>query len=71
MRIVTNIVLATTAAGALALGSAASAQDSKPEAAKPESAEQHPHGHEMPRAGGMRGGCHGEQGESRGRHEHS
>ena len=69
MRTLTNIALALGAASALALGSAAFAQDSaKPEAAKPESAEKHRHGHDKSPMRGMRGGC---QGESRGEHNHS
>lgn len=74
MRTLTNIALALGAASALALGSAAFAQDSakpeaaKPEAATPESAQKHRHGHDKSPMRGMRGGC---QGESRGEHNHS
>lgn len=60
MGIVRNFALAATVAGALALGSAAIAQDTK----NPEAKQQHDqHGKNR-----MRSGCHGE---AAGKHDHS
>lgn len=69
MRTVRNIALALGAAGALALGSAALAQDAKKPEAKPEASHEHRGQHGMNR---MRENCHGEsRGASGGEHNHS
>jgi hypothetical protein len=78
MNTIRTIALVAAAAGALAMGSAALAQEEKkPEAAtKPQASHEHKRGHAQhgPRGmSGMRGGrCHGEsQGSSGGEHNHS
>lgn len=78
MRTVRNIALALGAAGALALGSAALAQDQKkPEPqASPQHSDQHRgehRRHDMSRMREMRENCHGESrgGQSGGEHNHS
>jgi hypothetical protein len=76
MRTVRNIALALGAAGALALGSAALAQDAKKPEAKPEASHEHRgehRRHDMSRMREMRENCHGESrgGQSGGEHNHS
>jgi Spy/CpxP family protein refolding chaperone len=75
MGIVSNIALAAAAAGALALGSAALAQDTKKPAAKSEATQEHRGEHRQHGMNGMRemrGGCHGEsRGAPAGEHDHS
>jgi Spy/CpxP family protein refolding chaperone len=67
MRIVTHIALAAVAAGALALGTAAIAEEAKKPEAKPQAGEHRQHGKNRE----MRGDCSGEaRGASRGEHEH-
>ena len=73
MRTVRNIALALGAAGALALGSAALAQETKKPEAKPEAGHEHRGGHGRQGMNGMRGNCHGENrgGQSGAEHNHS
>jgi len=77
MKSVRNIVLAAGAAGALALGPAALAQDAQKPEAKPEAKHQHQQRgehrmHGMNRMREMRGGCQGESHGSQGeKHDHS
>ena len=71
MRSVRNIVLAAGAAGALALGSAVFAQDAGKPEAKPDTQAKKEHRgehrqHGMSRMREMRGGCHGEAGNTPG-----
>lgn len=73
MRTVRNLALAAAAAGALALGSAALAQDTKKPAANSEAGQEHRGEHRqhgMNRMREMRGGCHGES-RAGGEHDHS
>jgi hypothetical protein len=72
MRTVRNIAFTLGAAGALALGSAALAQDSPKPEAKSEASQEHRGEHGMNRMREMRGGCHGEShGAAREEHDHS
>jgi hypothetical protein len=82
MKSVRNIALAAAAAGALALGSAAFAQETKKPETKPQAGHQHRGEHRGEHRGmsgmrEMRGNCHGQSGAgpsgsgSDGEHNHS